>query len=241
MKKLTTCLLMLILSISVMAQDYASYYVAPKEPEVKAKLEQWKDLKFGMIIHWGLYAVPGIVESWSICSEDEDWIPRDSTISYDNYKQWYWGLSKEFNPVDFNPDQWATVARDAGMKYVVFTTKHHDGFALFDTKYSDFSIAKGPFAQNPKADALKYVFEAFRKQNMMIGAYFSKPDWHSQDYWWNRYATPNRHALSALATIYSSVRSSSAPAGSGATGWGVGAGAGSGSGVGAGAGCGAVY
>ena len=193
MKKLTICLLILILCVSVMAQDYASYYVAPKEPEVKAKLEQWKDLKFGMIIHWGLYAVPGIVESWSICSEDEDWIPRDSTILYDDYKQWYWGLSKEFNPVDFNPDQWATVAHDAGMKYVVFTTKHHDGFALFDTKYNDFSIAKGPFANSPKADALKYVFEAFRKQNMMIGAYFSKPDWHSQDYWWNRYATPNRH------------------------------------------------
>ena len=83
------------------AQDYASHYVAPEEPEVRAKLEQWKDLKFGMIIHWGLYAVPGIVESWSICSEDEDWIPRDSTISYDDYKQWYWNLSKEFNPVDF--------------------------------------------------------------------------------------------------------------------------------------------
>ena len=193
MKNLTICLLMLILSVSVMSQDYASYYVAPKEPEVKAKLETWKDLKFGMIIHWGLYAVPGIVESWSICSEDEDWIPRDSTIRYDDYKQWYWNLSKEFNPVDFDPDQWAAVARDAGMKYVVFTTKHHDGFALFDTKYSDFSISKGPFAKNPKADALKYVFEAFRKQNMMIGAYFSKPDWHSQDYWWNRYATPNRH------------------------------------------------
>ena len=193
MKKLMTCLLLLNLTIAVMAQDYASYYVAPKEPEVKAKLEEWKDLKFGMIIHWGLYAVPGIVESWSICSEDEDWIPRDSTIPYDDYKQWYWNLSKEFNPVDFNPDQWASVARDAGMKYVVFTTKHHDGFALFDTKYSDFSIAKGPFAQNPKADALKFVFEAFRKQNMMIGAYFSKPDWHSQDYWWSRYATPNRH------------------------------------------------
>ena len=193
MKKFLICFSILILAISAVAQDYASYYVAPKESEVKAKLEQWKDLKFGMIIHWGLYAVPGIVESWSICSEDEDWIPRDSTMRYSDYKQWYWNLSKEFNPVDFDPDQWASVAHDAGMKYVVFTTKHHDGFALFDTKYSDFSIAKGPFAQNPKADALKYVFEAFRKQNMMIGAYFSKPDWHSQDYWWNRYATPNRH------------------------------------------------
>ena len=79
------------------------------------------------------------------------------------------------------------------MKYVVFTTKHHDGFALFDTKYSDYSIAKGPFKNNPKADAARYVFEAFRSRNMMVGAYFSKPDWHSQDYWWSHFATPDRH------------------------------------------------
>lgn len=168
-------------------------YTAPTEPDVQAKLAEWQDLKFGMLIHWGLYAVPGIVESWSICSEDEDWIPRDSTMRYDDYKRWYWSLNKMFNPRQFDPDQWAQAARRAGMKYVVFTTKHHDGFAMFDTKYSDFSIAKGPFADHPKADVAKYVFDAFRRQGMMVGAYFSKPDWHSQDYWWDRYATPNRH------------------------------------------------
>ena len=168
-------------------------YTAPTEPDVQAKLAEWQDLKFGMLIHWGLYAVPGIVESWSICSEDEDWIPRDSTMRYDDYKRWYWSLNKMFNPRQFDPDQWAQAARRAGMKYVVFTTKHHDGFAMFDTKYSDFSIAKGPFADHPKADVAKYVFDAFRRQGMMVGAYFSKPDWHSQDYWWDRYATPDRH------------------------------------------------
>lgn len=168
-------------------------YIAPTDPAVLTKLDQWQDLKFGMIIHWGLYAVPGIVESWSICSEDEDWIPRDSNIRYDDYKRWYWNLNKEFNPTQFNPEQWASSAKQAGMKYVVFTTKHHDGFAMFDTKYSDYSIAKGPFAANPKADVAKFVFEAFRNQNMMIGAYYSKPDWHSQDYWWDRYATGDRH------------------------------------------------
>jgi alpha-L-fucosidase len=168
-------------------------YVWPDEPAVKQKLEHWQDLKFGMIIHWGLYAVPGIVESWSICSEDEQWIPRDSTKDYNTYKQWYWDLSKQFNPVKFNPDQWAQAGRDAGMKYLVFTTKHHDGFCLFDSKETDFSIARGPFKDNPKADAAKYVFEAFRNHGYMIGAYFSKPDWHSDDYWWKRYATPNRN------------------------------------------------
>jgi len=179
--------------------DMAAEYMPPREADVRVHLDQWQDLKFGMIIHWGLYAVPGIVESWSICSEDEDWIPRDSTMDYNAYKQWYWNLNKEFNPRQFNPDQWALSAKNAGMKYVVFTTKHHDGFAMYDTKYSDFSIAKGPFADHPKADVAKYVFEAFRNQNMMIGAYFSKPDWHSQDYWWSRYATPDRHVNYTIA------------------------------------------
>ncbi|MEA5257132.1 alpha-L-fucosidase [Arcicella aquatica] len=166
-------------------------YQYPTDPLVKEKLETWRDQKFGMIIHWGLYAVPGIIESWELCSED--WISRDSTQTYDDYKKWYWGLNKKFNPTNFNPDQWASAAKDAGMKYVVFTTKHHDGFSMFDTKYSDFKISNGPFAQNPKADVAKYVFEAFRKQNFMIGAYFSKPDWHSEYFWWNRYATPDRN------------------------------------------------
>ncbi|MDR2563684.1 MAG: alpha-L-fucosidase [Prevotellaceae bacterium] len=167
-------------------------YILPDEPSVVEKLEQWKDLKFGMIVHWGLYSIPGIVESWSICSEDEDWIPRDSLADYNEYKQWYWDLSKQFNPLKFNPDQWAKAGVEAGMKYLVFTTKHHDGFCMFDTRETDFSIARGPFKDNPKADVAKYVFESFRKFGYMIGAYFSKPDWHSQDYWWKRYATSNR-------------------------------------------------
>ncbi|MDR0295631.1 MAG: alpha-L-fucosidase [Prevotellaceae bacterium] len=176
-----------------LVHEKSKVYVWPEDALVRQKLEMWRDLKFGMIIHWGLYAIPGIVESWTLCSEDEDWIPRDSTADYTAYKQWYWNLSKEFNPVKFNPEQWALAGKAAGMKYLVFTTKHHDGFCLFDSKETDFTIVRGPFANNPKADAAKYVFQAFREQNFMIGAYFSKPDWHSQDYWWPRYATPNRH------------------------------------------------
>ena len=208
MKKICLLLIGCVFILNAFAQeaadanpnlDLSAQYTPPREADVRAHLDQWQDLKFGMIIHWGLYAVPGIVESWSICSEDEDWIPRDSTMDYNAYKQWYWNLNKEFNPRQFNPDQWAASAKRAGMKYVVFTTKHHDGFAMYDTKYSDYSIAKGPFADHPKADVAKYVFEAFRNQNMMIGAYFSKPDWHTQDYWWNRYATPDRHVNYTIA------------------------------------------
>ncbi|WP_305951711.1 alpha-L-fucosidase [Emticicia oligotrophica] len=188
-------LILFISSKPVIAQNTihptSSNYQYPTEPEVREKLENWRDLKFGMIIHWGLYAVPGIIESWSICNED--WIYRDSTSKYDEYKKWYWGLSKDFNPTKFNPESWAKAAKDAGMKYVVFTTKHHDGFNMFDTKESEFKITSGPFANNPRANVAKYVFEAFRKENFMIGAYFSKPDWHTQYYWWDRYATPDRN------------------------------------------------
>lgn len=192
---LKTLLILLISSIGLFAQNgvhqTSTLYQYPTEPEVRQKLEQWRDLKFGMIIHWGLYAVPGIIESWQICNED--WITRDSTSHYDEYKKWYWGLNKQFNPTQFAPETWAKAAKEAGMKYVVFTTKHHDGFAMFDTQFSDFKISNGPFGTNPKADVAKYVFDAFRKENFMIGAYYSKPDWHSEYFWWDRYATPDRN------------------------------------------------
>ena len=173
------------------AHPTSSAYQWPQDPQVKEKLEQWQDQKFGMIIHWGLYAVPGIIESWSICSED--WITRDSTSVYSEYKDWYWGLKEKFNPQKFDPEQWAQAARDAGMRYVVFTTKHHDGFNMFDTQQTDFKISDGPFADHPKANVAKHVFDAFRQQGFMVGAYFSKPDWHSEYYWWPLYATPNRN------------------------------------------------
>ena len=197
MKKMNWVVVCLILlSVKTQAQNgvhqQSTIYEWPKDQAVRTKLDKWQDQKFGMLIHWGLYAVPGIIESWELCNES--WIERpDSTVAYEDYKKWYWGLKKDFNPVKFNPDQWAKAGKDAGMKYMIFTTKHHDGFSMFDTKQSDFNIATGPFANNPKADVAKYVFDAFRKQGFMIGAYFSKPDWHSQYFWWSKYATPDRN------------------------------------------------
>lgn len=166
-------------------------YEWPREPEVRARLDKWQDQKFGMLIHWGLYAQAGIMESWTLCSEE--WIDRDSTIAYEDYKKWYWGLMKDFNPVRFDPDQWAIAARGAGMRYMIFTTKHHDGFSMFDTKQTEFKISAGPFSHHPKANVARYVFDAFRKQGLMTGVYFSKPDWHSEDYWWPKYATADRN------------------------------------------------
>ncbi len=196
MKNLFTGILLSSLLISLLASaqhehPQSSEYKYPSDPLVMEKLEQWRDQKFGMIIHWGLYAVPGIIESWSLCSED--WITRDSNSYYGDYKKWYWGLKEEFNPVNFDPESWAKAAKAAGMRYLVFTTKHHDGFNMFDTKQTDFKITAGPFANHPKANVAKHVFDAFRKEGLMIGAYFSKPDWHNENYWWPVYATPNRN------------------------------------------------
>jgi len=188
-------LIVFFLSCIASLNSYSQSYQAPADEKVVAKLSQWSDKKFGLFMHWGIYSIPGIVESWSINSEDADWIPRDSTLNYEEYKQWYFKLNKQFNPVNFDPAVWAGYAKKAGMQYVVFTTKHHDGFAMFDTKQSNYKVTapEVPFATNPKANITKAVFDAFRKEGMMIGAYFSKPDWHSEFYWWPRYATPNRN------------------------------------------------
>ncbi len=197
MKKVVLVLALFVLILpTVSSQELGIHPQSTKyewttDKKVLEKLDQWQDLKFGMIIHWGLYAVPGIIESWELCSED--WINRPDSMTYCQYKAWYWGLKDQFNPEGFDPDQWAQAAASAGMKYVVFTTKHHDGFNMFDTHQTDYKITDGPFADNPKSNVAKYVFSAFRDKGFMIGAYFSKPDWHSQDFWWDKYATPNRN------------------------------------------------
>ena len=168
-------------------------YEWPTDQQVLDKLDQWQDLKFGVLMHWGLYSIPGIVESWSICSEDVDWISRKENLPYDEYKKWYWGLSREFNPTRFNPEQWADMMQDAGMKYMIFTTKHHDGFCMYDSRYTDFSIAHSPeFKDNPRRDVARWVFDAFRQKNFKIGCYFSKPDWHCEWFWNPNYATATR-------------------------------------------------
>jgi alpha-L-fucosidase len=163
-------------------------YIRPEDPAVSSKLEEWQDWKFGVIIHWGPYSQWGVVESWSLCPEDEPWCVRRGPYSHDYYlyTREYEKLPETFNPTGFDPGRWAEACSKAGMKYVVFTTKHHDGFAMFDTKQSDYRIT-GPgsaFAKDPRSNITGEVFREFRSRGMGIGAYFSKPDWHNDDYWW---------------------------------------------------------
>lgn len=197
LKTLATCLVSAAFAFNLNAQEENSYvheqsdgYEWPTDQAVLAKLDKWQDQKFGVLFHWGLYSVPGICESWPLCSED--WITRPDEYTYEGYKEWYWGFSNVLNPTKFNPEQWADIMQDAGMKYMIFTTKHHDGFCMFDSKYTDFSIAHGPFGDNPRKDVARYVFDAFRAKDFMIGCYFSKPDWHCKWFWNPYYATPDR-------------------------------------------------
>lgn len=186
-------ILLIIRSLSIFSQE-SHPYIPETDPLVLEKLEQWKDLKFGLLMHWGPYSQWGIVESWSICSEDEPWCQRNRK-NYVDYCRKYTHLKDSFNPVKFNPEKWAKAAKDAGMKYVVFTTKHHDGFCMFDTKQTDYRITDAgcPFSLNPRANVTKAIFDAFRAQGLWTGAYFSKADWHSNDYWAEEWATPNRN------------------------------------------------
>jgi alpha-L-fucosidase len=156
-------------------------------------------------MHWGPYSQWGVVESWSICPEDEDWCKRkpEHGATYNEYVKNYEALQTTFDPVKFNPDKWARAAKDAGMKYVVFTTKHHDGFCMFDTKLTDYKVTSPncPFHDDPRANLAKGVFDAFRNEGLWTGAYFSKPDWHSPYYWWP-YFPPKDRNVNYLPTRY---------------------------------------
>lgn len=179
------------------AYDPEKTYTAPTDEQVKASLSHWQDLKFGLFMHWGTYSQWGIVESWSLSPEDYPFTKRTGPYA-DNwfrYKQAYENLQTTFNPTRFNPDKWADAAKAAGMRYVIFTTKHHDGFCMFDSKYTDYKITstKTPFSTNPRSNISLEIFNAFRKKDFMAGAYFSKPDWHSEDYWWSYFPPKDRH------------------------------------------------
>lgn len=202
MKALTLVCALMILSFQGFAQEPEAYederYVPETNPLVLQKLEKWQNLKFGLLMHWGAYSQWGIVESWSICPEEHGWCKRTMGSDPDNYATYvkeYENLQTTFNPTKFNPEKWANAAEYAGMKYVIFTTKHHDGFSMFDSKYTDYKVtdSKTPFSSHPRANITKEIFGAFREKNFWTGAYFSKPDWHHKSYWDPKYPPRDRN------------------------------------------------
>ena len=162
-------------------------YVWPEDPAVRQKLEWFRDQKLAMMMHFGIYSQLGICESWPLSDGDADWSRTGIDWEKDPevFKNQYRNLNRSFNPVRIQPDVWAEIAARNGFKYLIFTTKHHDGFCLFDTRYTDYKSTAPdcPFHTHRYANIAKHVFDAFRARGLGIAAYFSKPDWHCPWYW----------------------------------------------------------
>ncbi len=127
-------------------------------------LKQWQDMKYGLFIHWGPVSLRGTEIGWS----------RGRDVSIDEYDNLY----KEFNPLLFDADKWVEMVKEAGMKYIIITSKHHDGFCIWDSDYTDYDIMSTPF----KRDILKELSEACRRHGILFGTYHSICDWHHPDY-----------------------------------------------------------
>lgn len=163
----------------------AKDYVWPTDPEVLKQLEWFQDQKLALMMHWGLYNQLGIVASWALSDVDVEWSRHQiNWTDGEDFKKQYYALNKSFNPIRFQPQEWAQMASDCGFKYLLLTTKHHDGFCLWDTQYSDYKVTAPdcPYHVNKNADIVKSMFDAFREKGIGIGAYFSKADWHTPYY-----------------------------------------------------------
>ena len=164
-----------------------AHYVRPQDPLIRERLEWFQDQKLALMMHFGPYSQMGIDASWALSDGDAVWSrdivdwETDSAV----FRKQYVDLNKSFNPICFNPDEWAEIAAENGFKYLIFTTKHHDGFCMYDSKYTDYKITAEdcPFHTHKYANFVREVFDAFRKKDIAIGAYFSKPDWHCPWYW----------------------------------------------------------
>jgi alpha-L-fucosidase len=138
------------------------------------RMDWWRQARFGMFIHWGLYAVPAGEWKGQKVPGIGEWIMERAQIPVSEYEQ----LAKQFNPVKFDAEQWVQIAKNAGMKYIVITSKHHDGFCLWDTKYTDYDVVDAtPF----KRDILGELSEACRKNGIKLCFYHSIMDWHHPD------------------------------------------------------------
>jgi alpha-L-fucosidase len=160
MKKITT-LLFLFAQICLRIIPLSA-----QEQSIEKKMQWFKDAKLGIFIHWGIYAVNGIDESWSF---------YNGYISYENYMKQLSG----FTASEYKPDKWASLIKESGAKYAVLTAKHHDGVALWDTKSGELSVVK----KSPAARDLVAPFvDELRKQGLKVGIYYSLLDWSNPDY-----------------------------------------------------------
>jgi len=179
MKRYVAPCLLLIIAILVPAMAAAAEKDAPYLKAAPDDLAWWRQARFGLFVHWGPVSLKGTEIGWSRGGErrgrrGKGPIPVEV---YDN-------LYKQFNPVKFDAEEWVRIAKAAGMKYLVFTTKHHDGFSMFDSALTEYKITRSPYGK----DIVKQLADACHKGGLRLGFYYSPPDWHHPDYRTERHA-----------------------------------------------------
>jgi alpha-L-fucosidase len=164
--KISGVLLILVLTCStVCAQKITGGGEANPDLRTNAlSLQKWREMRFGMFIHWGPVALRGTEIGWS----------RGREVGYEEYDN----LFREFNPVLFDADEWVSIAKDAGMKYLILVTKHHDGFSLWDSEATEYDIMAGPY----RRDIVQELSDACQRQGLLFGTYYSILDWYHPDY-----------------------------------------------------------
>jgi alpha-L-fucosidase len=157
---------LIVFLLGILCFSHIATAQLPRETEAqKAKrLQWWTDARFGMFIHWGLYASPA----------RHEWVKNRERMTDAEYQKYF----EVFNPDLYNPREWARMAKEAGMKYVVLTAKHHEGFCLFDSKYTDYKATNTPAGR----DLIREYVDAFRAEGLKVGFYYSLIDWHHPDY-----------------------------------------------------------
>jgi len=174
----------------------SEHWQPPADSLAIEKLKRFQDYKFGFLICWGIQTqMKSIDQSWALCPERYEWNKRPAP--YENaddssFRVAYENLIHTFNPVKFNPDELARLAEEAGASYMIFVTKHHDGFCFWDTETTDYKITSAdcPYSANPYADVTHALFDAFRRKEINVGVYFSKADWHTPYYWSPQFGQP---------------------------------------------------
>ncbi len=152
------------IEFDVVPYGYAKHLTNETWEQKLERMKWWTDARFGMFIHFGLYAVPA----------RHEWVKSNERIGDERYREYF----ETFNPSRFDAKAWAKAAKGAGMKYAVLTSRHHEGFSLFDTKFSDYKITNTPFGR----DLVKEFVDAFRAEGLKVGFYYSLLDWHHPDY-----------------------------------------------------------
>ncbi|MDR0348919.1 MAG: alpha-L-fucosidase [Tannerella sp.] len=168
MKKNLLCACLLLLAISSTVAQETPSWAKETKAEKEKRMAWWTHDRFGMFIHWGIYSLPA----------RHEWVQFNEKIPPAEYRKYF----EHFDPDLYNPKEWAAKAKAAGMKYVVITTKHHDGFCLWDTKYTDYKVTNTPYGK----DLIKPFVEAFRAEGIRIGFYYSLIDWHHPHFAFDR-------------------------------------------------------